>query len=206
MHGIDPADRSVYGPQALLRAATENGQVFLFHIAGQPGRRIRILSHHNNAGGILIQTVDRPEWKRCPLGGKYIAQRIVLMPFHGMTRHIPGFIEHDQRRIFIQYRNLLRQRRSLRLFFRPAQNDPVSDPHRINGTDRPFIAKQSPRPIQPFECFNQMVGNTFPPAEKIVDGASVECGWNLKDQFAQSCPSLSLSIPDVQAFFYAKGG
>ena len=147
---------------------------------------------------------DRPEWKRCPLGGKYIAQRIVLMPFHGMTRHIPGFIDHDQRRIFIQYRNLRRQRRSLRLFFRPAQNDPVSGPHRINGTDRPFIAKQSPRPIQPFECFNQMVGNTFPPAEKIVDGASVECGWNLKDQFAQSCPSLSLSIPDGQAFFYAK--
>ncbi len=64
MHGIDPADRSVYGPQALLRAAAENGQVFLFHIAGQPGRRIRILSHHNNTGGILIQTVDRPEWKQ----------------------------------------------------------------------------------------------------------------------------------------------
>ena len=33
---------------------------------------------------------------------------------------------------------------------------------------------------------------------------TVECGWNLKDQFAQSCPSLSLSIPDGQAFFYAK--
>lgn len=84
----------------------------------------------------------------------------------------------------------------------------IRSPVRTESTVRTGLSLQnSPHgPSQPFECFNQMVGNTFPPAEKIVDGASVECGWNLKDQFAQSCPSLSLSIPDGQAFFYAKGG